>query len=130
MHPAHHPDHPANHTPGAKELARHETERQDLAQKHHAFHTAMHSVDPASLPRTEGVVSKFLHNLHGDADGFLLDGQQVHFPPHLSDNLTKSIKIGDRVSVQGLKRRGVDILMALSITSVKGKQTFDCAPDH
>lgn len=100
------------------------------AHKHPAFEAALHSIDPASVPTTEGVVGRFLYNLHGDADGFLLDGTQVHFAPHMSDTLIQAIQIGDRVSVQGLKRRGVDVLLALSITALKGKQTFDCAPAH
>ena len=100
------------------------------AHKHPAFEAALHSIDPASVPTTEGVVGRFLYNLHGDADGFLLDGTQVHFAPHLSEALTQAVLPGDRVLVQGLKRRGVDVLLALSITALKGKQTFDCAPAH
>ena len=103
---------------------------QGCAHKHHAFEAALHSIDPASVPTTEGVVGKFLYNLHGDADGFLLDGAQVHFAPHMSDTLIQAIQIGDRVSVQGLKRRGVEVLLALAITALKGKQTFDCAQVH
>lgn len=116
--------------PCAQAATHAEHEHPGGAHKHPAFEAALHSIDPASVPTTEGVVGRFLYNLHGDADGFLLDGTQVHFAPHLSEALTQAVLPGDRVLVQGLKRRGVDVLLALSITALKGKQTFDCAPAH
>ena len=64
----------------------------------HAADAPKHGVDPKSLPQTNGTVSKFLFNLHGDADGFLLDGEhQVHLPPHLSSELLKAVKVGDKI---------------------------------
>lgn len=131
--PQAHPEHPEIHEIQASDFRgrrAYDVGQPEHAQKNRAFHAAMGKVDPASLRSTEGAVDRFLSNLHGDADGLLLDGQQVHFPPHMSGPLTKAIQVGDRISVQGLRCRGVDILMALAITVVKSKKTFDCAPSH
>jgi len=130
MHTAPQAEHPEIQTPEAKGRRAYDAAPQEHGPRNQAFHAAMCKVDPASLRSTEGAVVRFLSNLHGDADGLLLDGQQVHFPPHMSDPLTKAIKVGDRIAVQGLKCRGVDILMALAITVVKSKKTFDCAPSR
>lgn len=86
-------------------------------------------VDPKSLPQTSGTVSKFLFNLHGDADGFLLDGEhQIHPPPHLSSELLKAVKVGDKVVVRGVKLRAVDLLVAASITAANGAEIVDHGP--
>jgi hypothetical protein len=88
-----------------------------------AAHAPMSGVDPQSLPQTNGTVSKFLFNVHGDADGFLLDGEhQVHLPPHLSAELLKAVKVGDKVVVRGVKPQGVDLLVAASITAANGAE--------
>jgi hypothetical protein len=130
MHNAPHAEHQEVHAPNARGRRAYDGAPQEQAPNDRAFHAALRTVDPASLSSTEGAVERFLSNLHGDADGLVLDGQQVHFPPHMSEALTKSIKAGDRVEVRGLKCRGVDVLMALSITATKSKKTFDCAPKH
>ncbi len=94
----------------------------------------MNWIDPLSLPSIEGAVVRFLFNADGDADGFLLaKGQQVHFPPHLSQALLKRVKIGDHVRVRGLKPRGADVLVALSLTTHGGHTIEDLgstAPVH
>jgi hypothetical protein len=92
----------------------------------HAIHAAMHWIDPQSLPETSGTITKMLFNVHGDSDGFLLDGEcQVHFPPHMSAELLKSVKVGEKVKVHGVKPRSVDLLVAASITSASGKVVID-----
>jgi hypothetical protein len=86
----------------------------------------MHWIDPLSLPSTEGDVARFLFNAEGHADGFLLaNGQQVHFPPHLSQALLKQVRVGDRLCVRGLKPRGADVLVALSLTTHGGHTLED-----
>ena len=108
----------------------------DKAASHHtqldhglAVHATMHWIDPKSLPETSGAVSKFLYNVHGHADGFLLDGdQQVHFAPHMSEELLKTVKVGDKVVVRGVKPRAVDLLVAASIIAPNGTEIVDHGP--
>jgi hypothetical protein len=94
----------------------------------------MNWIDPLSLPSIEGAVDLFLFNADGDADGFLFaNGQQVHFPPHLSQALLKRVKIGEHVRVRGLKPREVDVLVAISLTTHSGHTIEDLgltAPGH
>jgi hypothetical protein len=86
----------------------------------------MHWIDPQSLPSTEGEVARFLFNAEGHADGFLFaNGQQVHSSPHLSQALLKQVRVGDRVRVRGLKPRGADVLVALSLTTHGGHTLED-----
>ena len=94
-----------------------------------AAHDVKPKVDPTSLPQTSGTVSKFLFNVHGDADGFLLDGEhQVHLPPHLSAELLKAVKVGDKIVVRGVKPQGVDLLVAASVTAANGAEIVDHGP--
>jgi hypothetical protein len=87
-------------------------------------------IDPKSLPETKGEVTKFLFNFHNDANGFLLDGEhQVYFPPHMSQRLLKKVKVGELVTIHGLKRRGSDVLVAISITKANGAEIIDTGSD-
>ena len=53
----------------------------------------MHWLDPDFLPEVSGTFDRFLLNSHGDADGMLLiDGTEVHFPPHISAELRAAIR--------------------------------------
>lgn len=89
----------------------------------------MHWIDPASLPATRGTVDSFIYNQHGDADGFLLaGGRQVHLPPHLSAELQRKLKVGDKVSVRALSPRGSDLLAAVSVTTPGGAEIVDHGP--
>ena|ERR1035437_2959451 len=152
---AHHEEHKNPHEPSPNDLHRHAAEHHELAAQHHraagmcqdcchdddaahhakettchAFHAAMHLIDPKSLPETKGKVTKFLFNLHNDATGFLLDGEnQVHFPPHMSERLLKKVKVGELVVIHGLKRRGSDVLIAISITTANGTEIIDSEPE-
>ena len=73
-------------------------------------------------PALTGKVTHFLYNAHSDADGLLLDGaHQVHIPPHEGAEMVKLIKIGDSVSIQGVKSPKVDLLFASSITGPNGE---------
>jgi len=122
----HHQEAAKHHESGDDETAAHYAQ---IAHGH-AVHATMHWIDPKSLPETSGTVSKFLYNVHGDADGFLLDGdRQVHLPPHLSSELLKTVKVGDKVLVRGVKPRAVDLLVAASITAPNGTEIVDHGPD-
>jgi hypothetical protein len=73
----------------------------------------------AAAPVAAGRISRFLLNPNGDVDGLLLaDGTQVNFPPHLSQTLLQITKVGDTVSVQGLRGYGAGATIhATSITN-------------
>ncbi len=89
----------------------------------------MHWIDPASLPATTGVIGAYLYNAAGDADGFLLeDGQQVHLPPHLSAQLLRKTRVGDKVSVRGVKPRGAPVVAAVAVASSSGAEIVDDGP--
>ena len=146
--------HSAHHEFSPKDLHRHAAEHHELAAQHHrvagmcqdcchdddadhhaheashhTFHAAMHLVDPKSLPETTGLVTKFLFNFDNEANGLLLDSEhQVHFPAYMSERLLKKIKIGESIAIHGLKRRGSDILVAISITSANGTEMVDSPP--
>jgi hypothetical protein len=95
----------------------------------------MHWIDPACLPETHGKVSRFLLSPHGELDGFLLERsgrthQQVHFPPHLSKAVAKHVAVGDFVRVRGVKPRGADLVVAISLTTKSGVEIVDEGPQH
>ena len=49
-----------------------------------------------SSPVAQGTVGQYLLNPHGEVDGLLLsDGTQVHFPPHMGDELVAAVKPQD-----------------------------------
>lgn len=95
----------------------------------------MYWIDPACLPETRGTVVLFLLNPHGDADGFILeqaDGtqQQVHFPPHLGQAVTRRVTAGDTVSVRGVKPRDAEMIAAVALTTKQGLEIVDEGPHH
>ena len=90
----------------------------------------MHWIDPNSLPKKSGTVERFVINPKGELDGLLFtDGTLVHFPPHLSAPVAASIKIGDHVTVYGVRPRDADLIAAVSLVTAKGKAMLDRGPD-
>jgi hypothetical protein len=94
----------------------------------------MHWIDPASLPDVSGTIECFILNPHGEVDGFVMASEStailVHTPPHMEDELTRHMKIGDRVHVRGVKPRGADLLAAVAVTATCGRHIVDNGPDH
>ena len=89
----------------------------------------MRWIDPSYLPETTGAVDRFLINSHGDADGLLLkDGKEVHFPSHMSEAVLATVKTGDAVKVRGLRPRGVDMVVAVSIQAGDRPSIVDNGP--
>ena len=89
----------------------------------------MRWIDPSYLPETTGAVDRFLINSNGDADGFLLkDGKEVHFPSHMSEAVLAAVKTGDAVKVRGLRPRGVDMVVAVSIQAGEAPAIVDNGP--
>jgi hypothetical protein len=68
-----------------------------------------------------GKVEAFLKNDHDDVDGMRLsDGSEVRFPPHLGDEISRVVSVGDRVEAAGRKEtrpRGETVFAATRITS-------------
>lgn len=92
----------------------------------------MHWIDPQSLPELHGTVTSFLLNPHGEMDGIILGSQsQVHFPPHLSDQVARHVAVGDQASIRGVKPRGANMISAVSIQAKDGTVILDNGPqDH
>lgn len=74
-----------------------------------------------------GRIETLLTNPNGDVDGLLLeDGTQVNFPPHLSAVLLQVARVGDTVSVHGLRGYGSGAMHATAITNVStGRSVTD-----
>ena len=93
----------------------------------------MHWLDPDYLPETAGKVAQFLINPHGEIDGLLLDdGTEIHTPPHLSDKIAKAVALGEKIKIRGVRPRGVPMITAVAIETVKGVRIVDDGPpdDH
>ncbi|HEY2446112.1 MAG TPA: hypothetical protein VGI20_10270 [Rhizomicrobium sp.] len=94
----------------------------------------MHWIDPDHLPEVVGTVDQFLVNKHGEADGFLLiDGGEVHVPPHLSPRLLRDIRPGSEVRIRGVRPRGVRMISAVAIDTANGRlldEGPDARPEH
>jgi hypothetical protein len=84
-----------------------------------------------AAPVAAGRIMQFLINPNGDVDGLLLaDGTQVNFPPHLSQALLQIAKVGDAVSIQGVRGYGAEASVhATSITNAgTGRRMVDQPP--
>jgi hypothetical protein len=91
----------------------------------------MHWLDPDYLPETSGAVAQFLVNPHGDIDGMILkNGTEVHFPPHLSRKIAKSVCVGDKIKVRGVRPRDADVIAGVALETSKGLSIVDDGPDH
>jgi hypothetical protein len=93
--------------------------------------------DPDQLPAFHGKVAGYSLTAKDEADGVILDdGTEVHISPRLSSELTFAIKLGDAVTVHGLKASASSMVQALSIANdasgVKITDTFQPAnaPDR
>jgi hypothetical protein len=92
----------------------------------------MHWLDPNYLPEIVGVADRFLLDPHGQADGIILtNGTEVHFPPHLSDEIHAALRPGDTVKVRGVRPRSADMIAAVAIETTDGRRIVDNGPpDH
>jgi hypothetical protein len=85
--------------------------------------------DPQQLPAITGQVAQYSLTPRGDVDGVILqDGTQVHLPPHLGSQLVQTIKLGDSVTIRGLKAQSLPLVQALSITAPSGQAVVDTGP--
>ncbi len=91
----------------------------------------MHWLDPDYLPEISGTFDRFLLNLQGDVDGMILiDGTEVHFPPHMSAELCAAIRADEKtkLKVRGVRPRGGDVIAAVAIETADGKRIVDNGP--
>ena len=91
----------------------------------------MHWIDPSQLPRTIGVIERFLINPHGEYDGLILrDGTEVHFPPHLSQEVGRDLARNATVCIQGVRLRRAPVLAAIALQALpSGRAIVDNGPD-
>jgi len=91
---------------------------------------AQPAFDLSQLPATRGTVKFFTMTPRGDVDGFVLaDGTQVHVPPHLSTQLVAAVRLGDTVTVRGLRAAAVPMVDAMSVTGdASGQTVVDTGP--
>ena len=89
----------------------------------------MHWIDPNYLPRKDGIVERFLVNPHGEIDGLLLmDGLEVHVPPHLDAELRAAVQPGAAIAVFGVRPHGVEMISAVAIEAGPGRVIADNGP--
>ncbi len=91
----------------------------------------MHWIDPDGLPELSGLVERWLLNPHGEADGFLFKGgQEVHFPPHMSEDVVAAVEASPKASirVRGVRVRGAPLFAAVAFETADGKIIEDAGP--
>ena len=72
--------------------------------------------DPDQLPAVHGVAEQFTLTPRGDVDGLILaDGTEVKTPPHLSTQIAYTVKLGDAVTIHGLRAAALPLVQAVSI---------------
>jgi hypothetical protein len=93
----------------------------------------MHWIDPNCLPATQGAVESFITNRHGEIDGVILAGARqatllVGTPRHMAAEIEAAIKIGETISIRGIRPRGADIIAAVALTTSNGEKIIDNGP--
>ena len=89
----------------------------------------MYWIDPDSLTPVTSKVERFLFNPRGQADGMILaNGTEAHFPPHLSQKVLAGLKIGERVTLYGVKPRAADMIACVAIETTDGTRIDDRGP--
>jgi hypothetical protein len=89
----------------------------------------MQWLDPDHLPHVTSNVERFLLNPRGDADGMILvNGLEVHFPPHLSASVCAAIQPGHTVRVYGVRPRSTTMISAVAIETEDGQRILDNGP--
>jgi hypothetical protein len=91
----------------------------------------MHWLNPDYLPEISGIFERFLFNLHGEADGMVMsDGTEVHFPPHMADEVCACIRADERtkVKVRGIRQPAGGVIAAVAIETIDGRRIVDKGP--
>jgi hypothetical protein len=81
----------------------------------------MPGIGALALTEAKGTVDRFIPNIRGDTWVLLLmDGTEVHFPPHLSTELAAAVKPGGEVTVRGVRPHGDHVVAAVSLETSDG----------
>jgi hypothetical protein len=79
---------------------------------------------PPAAAEITGTVRMFKLTPVGDLEGFILnDGMEVHFPPHLSQQLAAAVRPGDRVEVRGWQSTTPGFVVGTSVTDTRSGET-------
>ncbi|OZI26281.1 hypothetical protein CAL26_02800 [Bordetella genomosp. 9] len=85
--------------------------------------------DEGALVTTQATVSRFIPNPDGDVEGFLsTDGVLVRFPPHLSTELTSTVRPGDGVQISGRKDAAGNLKAERIVDTSNGRALVDRPP--
>ena len=86
--------------------------------------------DPRQFPETRGVVQQFTLTPRGDIDGLILiDGTEVKTAPHLSTQIAYAVRLGDSVTIHGLRAAALPLVKAVSIVDDQtGRTIVDNGP--
>lgn len=86
--------------------------------------------DPRQFPETRGVVQLFTLTPRGDIDGLILaDGTEVKTPPHLSTQIAYAVRLGDSVTIHGLRAAALPLVKAVSVADDQtGRTVVDDGP--
>lgn len=77
----------------------------------------------------QGMVSQYLMNPNGEVDGLLLtDGTQVHFPPHMSADLTQTVGPAGTISAQGVHENAVHFRAFTIFNTATGQSVNEARP--
>lgn len=93
---------------------------------------AAHAAGPGgpALPAWSGTLAHFTITPRGAIDGVILaDGTDAMFPPYLSTEIAYAAKLGDTVTIHGLKDAGKPAIRGISITDgTTGRTVTDRGP--
>src|SRR6266481_1969312 len=83
------------------------------------------------IETVQGTVSQYLMNPNGEVDGLLLsDGAQVHFPPHMSADLTQAVRTNDNVTAQGVHENAVHFRAFTISDTATGQSVNESRPSQ
>src|SRR5690349_16526404 len=86
----------------------------------------MQALNDDLLPHVTSRVERFLINPDGNADGMiLLNGVEVYFAPHLSDEVLMAIHVGDWITVYGELPMAESLIVAVIIEAEDGSRIED-----
>lgn len=91
----------------------------------------MHWISPDYLSEISGAFERFLFNLNGEADGMIMSGgTEIHFPPHMADEVCACIRTDERtkVKVRGIRRPAGGVIAAVAIEAIDSRRIVDKGP--
>ena len=78
----------------------------------------------------QGQVQRMLINPYGEVDGLcLVGGTIVKFPPHVSEALTASVKVGDTVRIIGRPEARGTVKADAIVNTASGQTVYDQPPE-